>query len=220
MNVYAGDVIDVEEAVVLTAYLLDKGTITTDASAEVRVSTTGEGEDAVTSVLGVRFGATVNYAALLERAGEILGDVTVRNYGMLITPKAYVDAAGAFTVQALDAWAAEQGSTAGAYIAISSEGWYDDADEAAYQLKASLVDLSAATLEKNPTFAVVAFIELDLDGDDISDTIVYGEYDEATCFNVKDVVAAAREAIYVENAADPRLAAYDALLGQFTADAE
>ena len=176
--------------------------------------------DAVTSVLGVRFGATVNYAAFVERLLEIAPYAGVRNYGMLITPKAYVDAAGAFTVPALDAWAAEQGSTAGAYIAISSEGWFNEDDESAYQLKASLVDLSAATLEKNPTFAVVAFIELDTDGDDIADAIIYGEYDEATCFTVKDVVAAAREAIYVENAADPRLAAYDALLGQFTADAE
>ncbi|MBO7169693.1 MAG: hypothetical protein J6W28_00775 [Clostridia bacterium] len=215
MNVYPDQVIEVEEAVTLTAYLLSAGTIKTDASAEVRVSTTGEGADAVTSVLGVRFGATVNYAAFVERLLEIAPYAGVRNFGMLITPKAYVDAAGAFTVSALDAWAAEQGSTAGAYIAISSEGWYNEDDESAYQLKASLVDLSAATLEKNPTFAVVAFIELDTDGDDIADAIIYGEYDEATCFTVKDVVAAAREAIYVENAADPRLAAYDALLGQF-----
>ena len=81
----------------------------------------------------------------LDLMNEFIADeslkIAIKNYGILVAPKAYVEAAGAFTVEALDAYAAANGSTAGAYVAISSEEWYDTTDAAAYKLVGGLVDL-------------------------------------------------------------------------------
>ena len=203
---YPGDLVTVDGAVTLDTLLTADAAITTDDEVVVRVY-----EDEGVSKLGIRFSATVNMTSILETLAMMdLDESSIKNYGILITPKAYVEAAGAFTVPALDAWAAAQGSTAGAYVPISSTDWYNKDDPAAYVVAGTLGDFSAETLAKNPEFAAIAFIEVDTDDEDtISDFIIYGEYDESLCVSVKEVaeLALAQE----QAAATPDTAKIDAL---------
>ena len=221
---YPGQKVAVEGEQFYYAMHTEAPAITTDETVDIRVVTKTEGDATVVDKLGIRFNATVDMAAiadLLDTMNDGVAEedkVVIRNFGMLIAPKAYVEAAGEFTAAALDAWAAKMGSTVGAYVAISSEDWRDATDPSAYKLSASLVDFSEATLLKNPEFAAIAFIELDMDEDDYSDVIVYGTYDEDTCVSVKDVVAAAVALKEDEGASleeDAEYAALKALLAEF-----
>ncbi|MBO7170815.1 MAG: hypothetical protein J6W28_06540, partial [Clostridia bacterium] len=214
-----------------TAYYYAIGTaepiISTDEKVDMKLyeETVGEGEEATTEQkLGIRFNATVNFAALQEKLdlmNEFIDDeslkIAIKNYGILVAPKAYVDAAGAFTEEALDAYAAANGSTAGAYVAISSEEWYDDTDAAAYKLVGGLVDFSAASIENNVEFAAIAFIELDVDEDPYSDTIVYGAYNADACITLK---AAAENALAGMEVTAPEYAALNELLARFSGESE
>ena len=120
-----------------------------------------------------------------------VADFDVAQIGMLITPKSYVEAAGAFTMPALEKYVTANGVPADrAYICVEPSAFYN---EETGTIAGGITNFSPATLANNPDFAAVAYIGLDLDADGDSDTYLYGTYDEAACANVKTLIEQAME---------------------------
>ncbi|MBO5755462.1 MAG: hypothetical protein J6R89_05330, partial [Clostridia bacterium] len=159
--------------------------------------------------------AAVRFMASIDRA--IADKYVVKSYGILITPKAYVDAAGAFTASALEAYLKAEGvenngsAESRAFLNVVADDFYATSDEA-YTIAGGFTNFSIKTKENNPAFAAVAYAVVEVNGKDV---VVYGSYNEDACITVKETLTAAREAIYLENAADPRLSVYDEVLAQF-----
>ena len=182
--------------------------MTTNTSYGIRVYEDEEGDAKV----GIRFTATVDTAALAAAVDGF--GITVKNYGILVAPKAYVDAAGAFTLEALERFALNEGLSSVAYLAISSGlTLYDMTDPSASMVAGSVVNLSEATLKNNPDFVAIGFVELDTDGVNGCDTILYGAYDPANAVNYKSVATMALENL--ENTEDPAYALLEELIASF-----
>ena len=151
-----------------------------------------------TAELGMRFTSTLSHADY-----EAMAKLGTVKLGMLITPNAYVERAGAFTKEALN----KIGATKGAYVDVAIGGYYKD-DGTTYTLAASLVGFSTITLAKNPAFAAVTYAEIDVNGDKVADITVYGQYDLSTVRTVKDVATK----IHAEVATDTQKPWLEALL--------
>ncbi|MBO7171286.1 MAG: hypothetical protein J6W28_08940, partial [Clostridia bacterium] len=183
---------------------LDFASFTVNVGVETRVV---EKDDA--------FYAAVRFTASIDKA--IADKYEIKSYGILIAPKAYVDAADAFTAEALEAYLASEGvenngsAESRAYLNVVADGFYAETDET-YTIAGGFANFSLKTKENNPAFAAVAYAVVEIEGEDV---VVYGSYNEDACITVKETLAAARQAIYLENAADPRLDVYDEVLAQF-----
>ncbi|MBQ9735745.1 MAG: beta-galactosidase [Clostridia bacterium] len=122
--------------------------------------------------IAARFTATVSketYATLRS-----IGQVEV---GMLITPKAYVEKAGAFTMEALDAL-----EGAGAkYVKVQAGSFYAmDGDD--YVVAGSLASFSETTCKKNPAFAAAAYLSVTINGEKVT---VYSPYEPEKAQDIK-----------------------------------
>jgi hypothetical protein len=106
---------------------------------------------------------------------------------MLITPAQYVERAGVFTKEGLTAWATGLGSTQTPYVDVALGGvWKMDGDT--LTLAASLCNFTQKTLEKNISFAAVAYVSIDTDGNGEADAVIYGDYAAQTNRTVKEVM--------------------------------
>jgi hypothetical protein len=154
------------------------------------------------SFAGVLFQATISKA--VEDA------YTVKAYGIIITPKVYVEGAGAFTIEALEAYVASKGYAENrAYLRAEPDGFYATGDTT-YTFAGGFADFSLKTHEKNPEFLAIAYAVVEING---ADVMVYGN--GTTCIRVKETMMAARENLYKENATDERLAVYDTVIASF-----
>ncbi|MBO7169627.1 MAG: metallophosphoesterase, partial [Clostridia bacterium] len=156
----------------------------------VRVVTeNADGEAYETPLASVRFTAEIDRAALDAYTSS--GAITVLEQGMLITPKAYVEAAGAFTAEALEAYVkryAIDGTRA--YIRVRSDGYFS-IDELSYTIAGGFGNFSQVTKEKDPYFAAVAYLDVDYNGDGRTDTTIYGLYEESKTVRVSQALLAA-----------------------------
>lgn len=135
---------------------------------------------------GMRFTATMDKAELLALIDEY-GAGYIR-MGMLITPKQYVDNAGAFTREALRSYVMTKNvDGARAFVEIQSTGFYS-VDEDVCTLSGTLYKFSAVTIDKNPSFAAIAYIDIDTDKDGDVDKTVYGSFANNTCRSPKQAV--------------------------------
>lgn len=126
----------------------------------------------------LRFTVALNKAdyAALE---EIYGAANV-SHGMLIAPQQYIKRAGAITHAALDAAGLPM-------LDYAMTGCYvETADE--YILAASVKGFSANTLAKNPRFAAVGYIAINIGGET---TYVYGDFDASAARDAKFVLTEA-----------------------------
>ena len=128
---------------------------------------------------GMRFTASLDkqeYLALVEEYGA--GYIRM---GMLIAPKAYVDRAGAFTREALWKFVTSNAvDTSRAFVQIDARGFYA-IDEDVYTLSGTLYKFSEKTMDKNPAFAAIAYLDIDTDKDGEVDKTVYGTFASNTC---------------------------------------
>ena len=179
----AGASISVAEGDVLRAIALTKPATTNDYSVKLM------GEDG----LGMRFTATLSkteYLLLLEAYGE--DNVSL---GMLITPERYVERAGVFTKEGLKAWAESLNSDETPYVDIPLGGvWKMEGD--VLTLAGSLYNFSQTTIENNISFAAVAYVNIDVDGDGVIDQMVYGDFAAETCRTAKDVMEYVKDSFY------------------------
>ncbi|MBQ9736337.1 MAG: hypothetical protein IJV96_06110 [Clostridia bacterium] len=179
----AGASIPVAEGDVLRAIALTKPATTNDYSVKLM------GEDG----LGMRFTATLSkteYLLLLEAYGE--DNVSL---GMLITPERYVERAGVFTKEGLKAWAESLNSDETPYVDIPLGGvWKMEGD--VLTLAGSLYNFSRTTIENNISFAAVAYVNIDVDGDGVIDQTVYGDFAAETCRTAKDVMEYVKDSFY------------------------
>lgn len=123
----------------------------------------------------LRFTAALNKAdyANLE---AIYGAENV-SHGMLIVPQQYIKRAGGFTHAALEDAGLQK-------LDYEMTGCYvETADE--YILAASIKGFSASTLAKNPKFAAVGYIAINVGGET---TYVYGDYTQSTARDAKFVL--------------------------------
>ena len=166
-------------------------------------ATVFEGEDG-NMYAGIRFKADID-VALFE-------SYEVASFGILIAPKAYVDAAnGVFTMEALEEYVTGEGLTADrAYLKVEGEEFYAE-EETFCTLAGGFAAFSATTFANNPEFAAVAYIELE--GGDVM-------YSGTVTVDIKATLTAYREYLYGENAEDARVDVCDAVLAQFAADEE
>lgn len=147
----------------------------------VRVVIGNENGTFETPVVGMRFTADVDRAALDAAAAA---GVTVLGKGMLIAPKDYVTAAGAFTAEALERYVVSHDiNPERAYLDVCSEGFFE-VSELAYTIAGGFGNFSEVTHEKNPLFAAVAYLELDYNSDGKQDALVYGLYEEEKAVRV------------------------------------
>ena len=132
------------------------------------------------SYAAIRFTATIDKAVVKAH--------TVKEYGMIIAPKAYVDAAGAFTTQALTAYVVNNSVSADrAYLKVTADGYYSTEGDVK-TIAGGFANFTDVTKEKNPEFAVVAYMVVTIDGKDVT---LYGTYEEENCVRVSDVLDAA-----------------------------
>ena len=128
---------------------------------------------------GMRFTASLDkqeYLALVEEYGA--GYIRM---GLLIAPKAYVDRAGAFTREALWKFVTSNAvDTSRAFVQIDARGFYA-IDEDVYTLSGTLYKFSEKTMNKNPAFAAIAYLDIDTDKDGEVDKTVYGTFASNTC---------------------------------------
>lgn len=160
--------------------------------------------------LGIRFGATVSrsdYGKLKELYG-----VSNISFGLLVAPASYVTFAGAFTREALTSYAAtSKASEKHGYIQIDVPGFVVEDDET-YLIKGCIYDFKEITRKKNPSFAVVAFFDVDTNGDGTVDLTFYGNYNPLANAKVKETLAGAKSGFN-----DQQKAWIDNLLSRFGA---
>lgn len=130
-----------------------------DEGAKVRVIAGGE---------GIRF---IGSAAKVENAV----------YGVLIAPVDYVTAAGAFTQDALDQWAADNGVAVAYQMVEAKNSLKDNGDNVSFSV--ALVNIKSGNYGRG--FAAVAYVK-------VGDTISYSDYDStANARSMAQVAAAA-----------------------------
>ena len=179
-----GSSVDVENGASLRAVVVDAPS--TNSSVSLKMT-------AAEKDIAMRFTATLSrtdFEAIAAAYGK--EKLTV---GMLVTPATYVEmAGGVFTREALRAMVdAKTGDEAApAYIDIPSYGGFYTTDENTMTIAGSIYNFSPITRQKNPAFAAVAFIDIDIDGDLVTDFTVYGAYNPNANHKVMDSFAKAR----------------------------
>ena len=123
----------------------------------------------------LRFTAALNKAdyAALE---EIYGAANV-SHGMLIVPQQYIKRAGGFSHAAFAAAGLQS-------LDYAMTGCYMESGDS-YILAASIKGFSPSTLAKNPKFAAVGYIAINVGGET---TYVYGDYTQSTARDAKFVL--------------------------------
>lgn len=114
--------------------------------------------------------------------------------GVLVAPLVCVEKAnGVFTRDALSSMVSDycDNANASAYIDIRSNGFYQISDRV-LTVAGSVYNFSSATRKYNPAFVVVAYIDVDTNGDTVADLTFYGDYDLNECYRVKDTMLRAR----------------------------
>lgn len=150
--------------------------------------------------VGMRFSATMAIADYNALAA--LGNVEL---GMLITPAAYVQKAGAFTKTALDALNAKNG----AYVDVKLSGYFDKS-ATDYTFAAHLTNFSASTYANNPNFVAVLYADVTIDGNVVT---VYSQYNWAGMRSVKGLANAILDAGTVTDTVAGQL---EVLVGKFS----
>ena len=142
--------------------------------------------------IGVRFAAAFARADY-ETLKSFYGKERI-TFGMLISPEKTVKRAGAFTREALGAFANSVGLEAtAAYIQVDVPGFIiKDADT--LLIRGGFYNFKPQTLEKNLSFAAVAFIDVDTDGDGQVDLSFYGNYITLANATVKETLQRTRYA--------------------------
>ena len=143
-------------------------------------------------------GLALRFTAPLSRfeydhLAAIYGDECL-SVGILVAPRVCVEEAnGVFTRKALGSMVSDycDNANASAYIDIRSSGFYKISDRV-LTVAGSVYNFSAATRKYNPAFVVVAYIDVDTDGDTVADLTFYGDYDPNECYRVKDTMLRAR----------------------------
>jgi len=147
------------------------------------------------STVGVRF------RSLIEKDVFDAMKADVAEIGVIIAPKAFADAAGEMTFEALDAYKAASGKT-NVYLTLKRSGEYatsfsdEELSDGAYAIKGSLVNVKNASME----FTAVGYVKL-ADG-----TVFYGSTDTNSAKAVATAAVAdtksAAEAGYMNEVAD------------------
>ncbi len=142
--------------------------------------------------LGIRFAAAFSYAEY-QLLLDTFGADAVKT-GILITPRAYVNMAnGVFTREALTAMVEASASVSrAAYVTVEAAPKQDG--ELA-RLAGVLYDFKQPTLEKNPHFTAIAYIDVDTNGDGNTDFTVYGENSPTVGATVRETLEDAREGL-------------------------
>ena len=135
---------------------------------------------------GMRFTATVARSEISALIAEY-GRENIR-ISMLITPQRYVQRAGAFTREALWSYVnANATEKTHAFVEIPSNGFYT-VDEDVCTIAGTLYRFTDVTIQNNLSFAAIACIDVDTDGDGTVDKTVYGTYTGSTCRSPKSMV--------------------------------
>ena len=150
------------------------------------VSVKPMGEDG----FGMRFTASVDKAEFLALAEEF-GEESI-SISMLITPKQYVERAGSFTREALRKYVSMSGKDASrAYVEVPSHSFYAVGEDTCV-IAGTIYNFSEVTIAKNPDFAAIGCIDIDIDRDGEADRTVYGTYIASTCRSPKKTVESVR----------------------------
>ncbi|MBQ8339732.1 MAG: hypothetical protein IJY16_04745, partial [Clostridia bacterium] len=134
-----------------------------DNGASVRVDATAE-------MTGIRFTGS---------ATKVEGAV----YGIIIAPADYVAAAGAFTKEALDTWAAAK-SIAVPYVMAEAQKSLHDNGDGTVSFSVALVDIQSGNYDRS--FAAVPYVT-------VNDETTYGDYDSTN--NARSMKSVATEAL-------------------------
>ncbi len=192
-----------------TATLLALPDMKISDEVSARVITATDAGELEKPIVGMRFTADVDRAALdlMASAG-----ITVLGRGILITPKDYVTAAGAFTMEALEQYVSGQSVDAHrAYLNVPSDAFFD-VSELAYTIAGGFGDFSQVTQEKNPLFAAIPYLQIDRDGDGEEDDLVYGCYEESKTVRVTSALI---HALQNTSVTDPAYAVLQAAYHDF-----
>lgn len=134
-----------------------------DNGASVRVDATAE-------MTGIRFTGSAKY-------------VEGATYGILIAPADYVAAAGAFTKEALDTWAAAKSIAVPYVMAVAQKSLHDNGD-GTVSFSVALVDIQSGNYGRS--FAAVPYVT-------VGGETTYGDYDSTN--NARSMKSVATEAL-------------------------
>ena len=149
---------------------------------------------------GLRFRANISPSAI-EKLSNIFGNGKV-SYGILITPEAYISAAGDFTIAALDSFAAaraKQFDGKKAYIDIPATKWFVGSNgEETGVIAAAIVDMTSLYQVK---FCGRAYLKIAVDENNT--VLLYSDYSIANnSRSVQEVTAAAINDVLYQKGGD------------------